>query len=1231
MNKGTVKTGIDIIGDVPWGTHLCQFYRTKDDLIDILVPYFKAGLESNEFCLWVTALPLSEQDAREAMAQAMPDFGRYVEKGQIEIVPYDRWYLRDGVFDSEWVIGSWFDKLDGALARGYSGMRLTGNIAWLKKSDWGRFIDYEEKLQDSVPRRPIVGLCSYRLSRVGIAEAIDVVKNHHFVLAKRNGKWELVSNSNHGRMEKALKEPGKERRQRVSFKGTRDGMLIVDVETMKVEMTNEAAARICGFDSAEDMVGLNLFSLLRVGDRERVIKLANRNVTEKGLHKVKELRTVTEDGREIWISTLGRRIEYQGRPAFLVFMRDITERMKAEEELRALEKENRLLVENATEGIVVIQDGEIVFANSQVTEVIGHSEAGQPSRPITELIHPDDRQMVIERLLGVTGSQDRPDILSFRIVNKEGDERWVEANMALFTWDGRPAVMGHVTDITERRKAEEDLKIKDNAIATSISGIVILDLEGKVTYVNPSFLRIWGFDSEKEVLGKSLLKITGASEKAKVAALMREARKKGMWQSVLEGMRFKDGARYAILLSANTVTNEAGKPTHSMASFVDIADLKRTEETLRASEERNRLLIDNSNQGIVVLQDGKVVFHNAKYIEITGFSEEDLTSMSFSELVHSDDRQIVMERYLKRLKGEIISPTYAVRAIDKAGNVKWVEGTAALFTWNGRPAILSHVTDITERRKAEETLQRREQYFRALIEHSSDGISVVDRNGTVLYNDPSIGHMLGYIPEERIGRNMLAFVHPDDIQLVSDTFARSLQNPGATMHFVVRLQHKDSTWRTIEIAATNLLHDPAVEGIVVNLRDITERKKAEESLQDSERRSRLLAGSAIDVIWVTDMNMRPTYVSPSVTTLLGYSVEEAMAGGLEQGLTPASLEAVAADLTKALAEKGEPNKITELPPQELEVKRKDGSMVWAEVRSIFIYGPDGQPVEIIGVLHDFTERKRAEEELKIYRDHLEDLVEERTVALVLAKETAEEADRIKSTFLAAMSHELRTPLNSIIGFSGIMLQGLAGPLNPEQTKQLKMVQSSGQHLLGIINDIIDISRIEAGRIEPHPELLELRQPIDEAIAAMKPLADEKNLTLVAEVAPGVGHINSDPRRVSQILLNLISNAIKFTDSGGVRVECGASGGRVEIRVADTGIGMKTEDMKYLFQTFRQIDNGLARLREGSGLGLAICKGLAELLGGEIRVESEFGVGSTFSLILPISREGKWNEEKDTHH
>jgi signal transduction histidine kinase len=236
--------------------------------------------------------------------------------------------------------------------------------------------------------------------------------------------------------------------------------------------------------------------------------------------------------------------------------------------------------------------------------------------------------------------------------------------------------------------------------------------------------------------------------------------------------------------------------------------------------------------------------------------------------------------------------------------------------------------------------------------------------------------------------------------------------------------------------------------------------------------------------------------------------------------------------------------------------------------------------------------------------------------LEIEKEHAQSADHLKSAFLATMSHELRTPLNSILGFTGILIQGKPGPLNDEQKKQLGMVQNSARHLLSLINDVLDISKIEAGQLKINLQKFNLPEVIKKVVETNKPFAERKDLKISVSIDENINDITSDSMRVQQILLNLLNNAIKFTETGTISIRCFSISDFVKIQITDSGIGIESEKIEQLFKPFMQIDTGLTRKHEGTGLGLSICKKLTEMLNGKIEVESKPGSGSTFTVILP---------------
>jgi signal transduction histidine kinase len=196
-------TGIDVIGSVAWGTHFCQFYETKQDLVDILVPYFKAGLTHNELCLWVTSRPLGAKDARRALAQVVPDVAAYERRGQLEIIPHTEWYLRGGTFDGDRVLASWIAKQEQALAQGFDGLRLSGNTSWLERSDWQKFTAYEEAVNRVIGQYRMLALCTYSLKKCAACEIVDVVQNRRFALLKQAGRWQIRESDERQRLREA--------------------------------------------------------------------------------------------------------------------------------------------------------------------------------------------------------------------------------------------------------------------------------------------------------------------------------------------------------------------------------------------------------------------------------------------------------------------------------------------------------------------------------------------------------------------------------------------------------------------------------------------------------------------------------------------------------------------------------------------------------------------------------------------------------------------------------------------------------------------------------------------------------------------------------------------------------------------------------------------------------------------------------------------------------------------
>jgi len=420
------------------------------------------------------------------------------------------------------------------------------------------------------------------------------------------------------------------------------------------------------------------------------------------------------------------------------------------------------------------------------------------------------------------------------------------------------------------------------------------------------------------------------------------------------------------------------------------------------------------------------------------------------------------------------------------------------------------------------------------------------------------------------------------------------------------LKHQVNT-RTFELKKINMEIKQRISERTAELQktneklssEIKERMIIEKILIQSEAKYRDLVENANSMILRWTKTGSITFINKYAQSFFGYSEEEIIGKNITGTIVP-EIESTGRSISSLV------NNIFAKPEayelSENENIKKNGSRVWVSWTNRPITNEQGEVVEILSVGNDITGRKLAEDLLKLTLEELRE-----------AKEKAESADRLKSIFLATMSHELRTPLNSIIGFTGILLQGLAGELNDEQKKQLGMVQKSASHLLALINDVLDLSKIEAGQLTIQLKPFDLINAINKTISIITPLALKKGLSIKTEFDKEPCIFTGDDRRIEQILINLLNNSIKFTEKGGITVICRTDSDNIIMAVKDTGIGISADDKKMLFKPFHQLDSSTIKKYEGTGLGLSIVKKLAEMMNGEISVESEIGKGSTFSV------------------
>ena len=504
---------------------------------------------------------------------------------------------------------------------------------------------------------------------------------------------------------------------------------------------------------------------------------------------------------------------------------------------------------------------------------------------------------------------------------------------------------------------------------------------------------------------------------------------------------------------------------------------------------------------------------------------------------------------------------------------------------------------ITERKQGEEKVREAEERYRSLVNNIKLGIfrSTLETSGKFLEVNPAVEEITGYSRGELLQRKVI------DLYMHAEERERTLKEITSTVGGVtreVRYRKRDET-EIVVSSTTVAVRDAAGKILYIDgiMEDITERKRMEEALQESEEKYRSLFEDANDAILLADTETG--YVldaNREAERLLGYSKKEIRNMHQSQLHPPDKADYYKDHFGKHVEAR-------HIVDYDAEVIRKDGTIVPVYLSASVIQLHGRKLIQ--GIFRDVTEVKRVQEALQ-----------EKTRQLAAASQT-------KSEFLASISHELRTPLNAVIGFSELMLDGVPGEINDEQRDCLNDILSSGQQLLNLINDVLDLSKIEAGKMELKLENLNLADVINDVVQTVKPKLDENRHKIGVSVGEGLPPVHADKRRLRQILLNLLSNAIKFTPPGGkLGIKVTRNGDWCQVSVVDNGTGIKEEDQERVFEVFTQVAILPKEKEGGTGLGLALTKQFVEAVGGRIWVESEYGKGSKFTFTLPLAREGE---------
>ncbi len=1209
----------------------------------------------------------------------------------------------------------------------------------------------------------------------GNLKGVPVVRSIRYAMERKRSEQRLIAS-----------EAGYRR----LFETAQDGIFILDADSGQITDANPCIEEMLGYTITE-FIGKRLWEIAPFRDKA-ANQAAFRTLQEKGYIRYEDLPLMTRDGERATVEFVSNVYEVGDKRVIQCNIRDISVRTLAEAAEQTAKRFLQSTLDALSSHIAVLNEsGEIIAVNQAWSKFAEENEGTPISCGVganylavcdsASGAWLEEAPAVAQGIREVMAGQQEAFCIEYPC-HSPSEERWFSVCVTRFRGEGPIRVAVAHENITERKRAENLVSISEANLAKSQEmahlGSWELDLANLDDInANPlrwsdEIFRIFGYaPGEFEPSNEAFFRAVHPDDRATLSRMMAEAIQGGKPYSVDHRIIRPDGTERIIHAQSELIYNaQTGQPLKMVGLGQDITERKQAEVVLQEHAQISELSFDAV---LVWKWNGPITFWNAGAESLYGISREEAIGRVSHELLNTThpQGQAAFLRLLEtegQCEAEVLHTKADGQQIVVETRHKLIRGATGAY-------VIETNRDITERRHAENALHRSESLFRALVQNSWNGFQLVQPDGQITYESPASARLLGYSAEEMEGHNALEFIHPDDAHEVMEGGQSLLEAPGKTRTVVLRIRHKDGSWRWIESYEINLLDHPDVGAIAVNYHDITERKEAEEALLQAKAELELKVIERTAELNVTNEQLQAEMIERKNADAALYKNHEFLEAVLEntaEGIVACDAEGQLNFFNRATRDFHGlpleplppvqwaqyytlymPDGITPMPMEEVPLFKalngdlvRDMEMVIAPLDSTprlliangeLLFDAEGAKMGAVVVMHDITQRKQAEVELQRSGQELQDLIDAMTTlaakvapdgtflivnkiaidasglsreeymetnflegpwwnfdpevqtrvsekfqqalagtpinyeesififgqkrminfslipmrdgnsnveyliaegrditelkhtekALQKAKIEADRANLAKSEFLSRMSHELRTPLNAILGFGQILEMD---EMPPRRRENVQHILKGGRHLLDLINEVLDISRIEAGHIGLSLEPVLVNSSVLEVLDLVRPLTVEGNVQLINEIPPHSDWcMLGDRQRLTQTLLNLVSNAIKYNRDGGSvtivgeevsREAISGQGGEqrrvLRLSIRDTGNGLSKGDIARLFVPFERLGAAKTRI-EGTGIGLALSKRLVEVMDGQIGVWSTPGQGSTFWIELPL--------------